>query len=258
MATIIMLILFLAVFASFGIFALIFFKRSHVAFALDLGHYKSTSYKDLLSCQMEMQEFTYAHISREIHDNINLSLTLSKLYLNTIDWTKGQSSAEKQVRASVDLISKTLQDLNQLSKSLSCDFISANGLVTACELEVERIQQTKLYDIRLQKRGHRVCLAGDRELMILRILQEALHNIIKHANASSIRIKLHFYTKSILLIVSDNGKGFETSRGFESFGGSGLQNMKNRVILLGGLMSVRSVPAYGTSLKFKIPINYGT
>ena len=76
-----------------------------------------------MATQLEIQEDTFQHISREIHDNINLSLTLAKLNLNTLNWSE-KEKAISQVNSSIDLISQSIANLSDISKSLNSDIIS--------------------------------------------------------------------------------------------------------------------------------------
>lgn len=214
---------------------------------MQLGYEKST-----LNSRLEIQEQTFQHISREIHDNISLSLTLAKLNLNTINWTDQLNSTEK-VASSVDLLSQSIEQLRDLSKSLDADLIKKNGLISALRDEIFRIKKTGNFEIEYQISGDPFYLDSGAELILFRVIQEAFNNVIKHAKATEIYLKLHYENATLHLEIGDNGVGFEI--GTKNSEQSGLKNMKARIVTLGGSMSVISQRGQGTKLEFDIPIS---
>src|SRR5882757_2036077 len=97
--------------------------------------------QELLRTQLEIQEQTLKTISQEIHDNIGQVLSLAKLNLNTMDVTQ-QDKLQEKISDSKKLVSKAIQDLRDLSKSMNTDNIEALGLVRAIEYELEMIRKT--------------------------------------------------------------------------------------------------------------------
>ena len=100
--------------------------------------------KNLLTAQLEMQEQTFQHISQEIHDHIGQRLTLARLYLNS----RNQHDAEAQdelIEQSAALIETAIDDLKQLSRSLTADLITDFGLIKAVQVETERLSKTGLH-----------------------------------------------------------------------------------------------------------------
>jgi two-component system sensor histidine kinase DegS len=96
-----------------------------------------------------------------------------------------------------------------------------------------------------------VFLTAEKELILFRIVQEALHNIIKHAKASSIHITLHFADPILKLTLVDNGQGFATHKLNQP---NGLLNMKKRTDLLNGQFDIQSALGEGTTIQIKIPL----
>lgn len=207
--------------------------------------------KNLLKIQLEIQEQTFQNISREIHDNISLSLTLGKLHLHTIDWADNATSHEK-VNISIELLTKSIAGLSDISKSLNADIIIQHGLLKAIEDEMKRIRQAGLFTLEYELTGTPVYMNNQKELIIFRIIQEAFNNIIKHAEADRARLDLHYNTSKLVITISDNGKGFNT----EITGTNrqaGLKNMETRIKILNGNMHINSQPGKGTILSFTIP-----
>lgn len=205
----------------------------------------------LTQSQLEIQEQTFQHISREIHDNINLSLTLAKLHLNTFNWNETENSSQK-LDCSIKLLSTAIAQLSDISKSLNADIIIQQGLLKALEEETERIKQTGIFDITTEITGTPVYMDSNRELIIFRIIQEAFNNIIKHAKASRVTLKLEYEGEQFVVMLTDNGKGFDPDHR-DKKGRAGLTNMENRIRILNGEMQVFSSPDNGSSLIFTIP-----
>lgn len=205
---------------------------------------------DMLRSQVEIQEQTFQNISREIHDNIGQKLSLAKLYLNTLP---GQSSdgSGVQVNEITKVIGEAIADLSDLSRSMSSEVIKNNGFIKALEFEINQLNKPELFNIKMTVIGEPVYLRADKELILFRIVQEALHNIIKHAKASSIHIALHFTELFLQLTLADNGKGFATNKPNQP---NGLLNMKKRTDLLHGQFDIDSVLGKGTTIQIKIPL----
>lgn len=206
--------------------------------------------KTILDTRLEIQEQTFQHISREIHDNINLSLTLAKLNLNTLLDDPVQS--DSKIKSSVDLLSKSINELSSISKALNSDLIIQQSLLESLRDEINRITLASRIEVNFKILGEPVFLNSQKELIIFRIIQEAFNNIIKHSMAESSTLLLNFTEDSLVVEITDNGKGFNTHLEF-SKSKAGLKNMQNRVKFLGGNMKVESVEEKGTQLIFKIP-----
>lgn len=209
--------------------------------------------KTILNTQLEIQEQTFQHISREIHDNISLSLTLAKLQLNTFDWDDREKSANK-LESSIQLLGKSISELSDISKSLNADIIIQQGLLKALEEETERIRQADQFELRYEVKGSPVFMDSNKELIIFRIIQEAFNNVIKHARATVVQLQLDFCPEQLQILIADNGKGFSPAH-HQNRGNAGLKNMETRVNILKGEMQVFSSPETGTNLIFTIPID---
>ncbi len=210
--------------------------------------------KELLQTQLEIQEQTLKTISQEIHDNIGQVLSLAKLNLNTIDLSK-QTELEEKITDSKNLVSKAIQDLRDLSKSLNTDNIAAMGLLRALEYELDMIRKTGFKTV-LDVSGEMVKMEPQKELIIFRIVQETLNNIIKHALAKNINITAAYSADKLELRVQDDGQGVDLTplneRREDNFG-QGIRNMHNRATMIGADFSMSSVLGKGTTVKLIIP-----
>jgi two-component system, NarL family, sensor kinase len=240
----------LALVAFIGIM-LYLYRKKQILFFQNLEQIKLDNEKTLMAAQLEMQESTFQHISREIHDNISLSLTLAKLQLHTLNWNDKEESEEK-VGMSIRLLSQSINDLSDISKGLNADIIIQQGLIKALEDEVQRIRQADLFSIDWKLTGNPIYMDAQKELIIFRIVQEAFNNIIKHAAARHAELNLHYNEVRLYITIKDNGDGFDPDLcGTKKQ--AGLKNMEARIKMLQGTMNISSLPGNGTSLSFTIP-----
>ncbi|MBI5373137.1 MAG: hypothetical protein HZA79_14030 [Sphingobacteriales bacterium] len=238
--------------ASFILFMVYNYQKRQMVFHASFKKVQDDYEKNLIQTQLEIQEQTFQHISREIHDNISLSLTLAKLQLNTFDWNDQERSGLK-LESSISLIGTSIAELSDISKGLNADIIVQNGLLKAIEDELERIRQTGLFKIGYELTGTPVYMDSQRELIVFRIIQEALNNVIKHAGAKEVLLSLDFSSSRLEIRIHDNGRGFDPER-LRGNGHAGLKNMETRAKILNGEMQISSNPNAGTCLIFTIPI----
>ena len=236
---------------AFIVFMLYLYRKKQQGFEKDILQIKQDNEKTVLNTQLEIQEQTFQHISREIHDNISLSLTLAKLQLHTFDWNDKPGSSEK-LNSSVVLLTQSIAELSDISKGMNADIIIQQGLLRAIEEEIRRIRQAGLFTLDYSVTGIPVYMIAQQELIIFRIIQEAFNNIIKHAKTRSAGLQLHYTDMKMHFIIADKGIGFDTELTLKNRQ-AGLKNMEARVKMLGGTMKIDSRPGQGTSLNFTIP-----
>lgn len=212
----------------------------------------------LLKTQLELQEQTLQHISQEIHDNIGQALTFVKLNINTIDLYKIEETQNK-LAESKELITKAIQDLRNVAKSLNTDFINEAGLAACIEYQLHFLEKTGLYTTRFYMADSWCKSEPGTELVLFRVVQELLNNIVKHAEASVIDVRLECHEGKLSITVSDNGKGFLQSAVMLMDGdkGLGLGNMKKRIAIMQGNLTIDSTPGKGTRVTIEVPqMNY--
>ena len=223
---------------------------------LSLQILKSSHEKELLKTQLEIQEETFNKISREIHDNISLALTLSKLQLN--NFLSGMNEKPSLISTSIDLISKSLVDLNDISKSLDGNQLSTHGLINTLQSETAVLGKSGIYQVEFEVLGDPYYMDGETELIFFRIFQEACNNIIKHARATRIIVDLFYEKDSLGMKITDNGKGFDVKGTLgknELRKMAGLKNFYTRAKMIGAEVNITSVINIGTTIHIKKPIN---
>ncbi|HTB52045.1 MAG TPA: ATP-binding protein [Ferruginibacter sp.] len=207
--------------------------------------------EELLHTQIEIQEQTLKTISQEIHDNVGQVLSLAKLHLNTFPATTDEN-IQLKVGDTKDLIGKAINDLRDLSRSMHGDKIADLGIREAIANELKILQNTQQYKTELKIIGEPFKLNNQEEIVIFRVLQEALNNGIKYSKAKNIDVSLLYEPRLFKFILTDDGIGFDTSILQSSHKGIGLKNMQNRTTLIGGIFSITSTINTGTTIQITL------
>ena len=151
------------------------------------------------------------------------------------------------------MINNTISKLSAISKNLVPTSLKSLGLVQTINQLIENFESNQTANINFTT-NYTKCVGIEIELQLYRIVQEAIHNAIKHANATQIDIKLHLLKTELTLLISDNGSGMEVNN-IKSTAGNGLKSLKNRALIIGGEFNIHSKPGKGTQLQFEIPLN---
>lgn len=233
--------------AVFIIFIVLIFNRRRNKLIRDKITLEAQFQQALLQTQLEIQEQTLKTISQEIHDNVGQVLSLAKLNLNMLDHNTG-SSKEEKIEKSIQQISKAINDLRDLSRSLNGDKIADLGLQDAIDNELKIIQNTGLLQTSLTVEGDPYPLQSQQEIVIFRIVQESLNNAVKHSKAKNINILIEYRPSHYSITIADDGDGFDTNLLEATRSGIGLKNMQSRANLVHADFSITSAPGNGTKV----------
>ncbi|MDB5262279.1 MAG: sensor histidine kinase [Adhaeribacter sp.] len=220
--------------------------RKHL---LEVNDLKNTYHQEILKAQLEMQEQTFRTISQEIHDNIGQILSLIRLNISSIK-TEEDSHSARKIITSKELLDQAIDDLRDLSKRLNTEYVSRQGLAESLRFQLNLIQKTGLFITTQEVHGEERALDPEKKLIIFRIAQEALNNIMKHADAKNISVLLMYLPDKIILSIKDDGKGFEPEQADKSLG---LQNMRHRANLIGAKFTLQSKPGEGCLARLILP-----
>ena len=156
------------------------------------------------------------------------------------------------IQASSKSVTQAIAEIRKLSRSLTPPALGDLGLVESIKDLCDCIRTTQVFTIRFyHKRFNERFLEHDIKLMLFRIIQEQINNIIKYAHASIILIQLTTERDQLELIVSDNGRGFDPSTAKK---GLGLNNIINRAELFDGKAEIKSIPGQGSTVTITVPI----
>jgi signal transduction histidine kinase len=201
----------------------------------------------------EAQEAERKRIARELHDETVQALVVISRQIEDLGMPGSDVTPEgirQQIRG-------VIQGVREFSQKLRPSVLDDLGLVPALESLCADLRRQPGIEVYLEVLGDPPGLAPGRELMVFRVVQEALTNVRKHSGATRASIKLSFEKDNIELVVEDNGSGFAVPAGYEGMTGEGklgLVGMQERVQLLGGTISIQSQPGMGTTLRVRVPI----
>jgi signal transduction histidine kinase len=204
--------------------------------------------RTLLQTQLEIQESTFTQISEEIHDNIGQMLSLVRINLNRLS----TDSSQQRIDETDDLLGKAIIDLRNLSHTLNTNFMSQAGLVTSLEKLVDTIRRSGSFEVRFSAANSTIRLSREKSIILFRMVQESINNVIKHAGATEMTLSVEDSPEIITVTISDNGKGFDTSKVENQYGGLGISNIFTRAKMIGGEVDIKSVANQGTTIKIKI------
>ncbi len=202
----------------------------------------------LLKTQLEIQDQTFAYISQEIHDNIGQVLSLVRLNLNTF----GNNVTEDKIEQTDDLLGKAIKDLRDLSHNLQNNRIHDIGIVESIRQLLFSLEKTGRYKTSFHSSDHFHILDVNTDIILYRMIQEIVNNIIKHAAATRIDIEINSEPLITTIRISDNGVGFDTSFPQQDRPGIGLKNIANRAKMVNASVNVKSVPGEGTVITLYI------
>lgn len=226
-------------------------RRKRQNFTMELEKVRTNFEKEMLKAELEIQEQTFQYISQEIHDNIGQFISLAKLQLNTLDLSNITLVREK-VANSADMLTRALDDLRDLSRSLSSEIIRTRGLAAAIEMQIAQLKKLELPAVNYEVEGEYQFLDEQKEIFILRILQEAINNIIRHSEARRVDILLSYQEQQLSLSIRDNGRGFNGSI-VDRLNTSGIKNMTKRARMIGAAYTIESVLGEGTTVRLSVP-----
>ncbi|MGK6341993.1 sensor histidine kinase [Chryseobacterium sp. DT-3] len=203
--------------------------------------------RELLATQLEIQQATMQQIGRELHDNIGQKLTLVSLYTQQLLYENRVPEVIERIDQISQIINQSLQDLRNLSKTLTDDNINQKEIVTLIQEEVDNTNTFKRCHVSFKHNFRQLDLGFVHKNVLLRIIQEFIQNSIKHANCKNIFINLNT-SEEILweLNLRDDGIGFDSTE--VKSNGIGLTNMKNRAAIIGADFNLESQKNTGTTL----------
>jgi len=210
--------------------------------------------RDLSTRLIAVQESERRALSRELHDEVGQSLSALLLGIgNAAATISGGSSADarSQLADLRRLAERTLAVVRDMSLLLRPSMLDDLGLIPALQWQAREVSRSN--NLAVQVRADELSdeIPDEHKTCIYRLVQEALHNITRHANAKSVDVRLRRNGHKLLLEIRDDGQGFLPER--EK--GVGLLGMEERVNHLHGSFHVKSTPGEGTSIRVELPLS---
>jgi signal transduction histidine kinase len=223
---------------------------TRAATAVDLSERVS---RDAVRRVVEAQEVERARLARELHDETGQALTSILLGLKALEERVETDDGGAAIAELRELVVATLQDVRRLAVELRPAALDDFGLVPALERLRDTMSEQGAIAVEVKSDlDDRQRLPAETETALYRIVQEALTNVLKHAEATRVTVRLRRGDRFVEVVVQDDGTGFDPQNVRD--GGLGLVGMRERVALLGGRMGVDSSQGAGTMLRAEVPI----
>lgn len=197
------------------------------------------------------QDIERQRLSRELHDGLGQSLIAQKLRLESLKLpATGETTTllEEMKQCSDNLV----DDIRRISNDLMPAQLTQFGIVPALRQHCDEVSRYSGIEVSFDSTGNFDDMRRKTKIYIFRIIQEALNNIVKHSGSKSAVIEIVKTKEYFFLSITDNGKGFDNGK---SIKGNGLNNIRERTLLLGGTFSITSQPGNGTTIEIQIPSN---
>jgi signal transduction histidine kinase len=208
--------------------------------------------RDALRRVVAGQEVERRRLARELHDETGQALTSILLGLRAVEEAQKQGEVTRAVSHLRELVVATLQDVRRLAVQLRPKALDDFGLVPALERLAQTFSESSGITVELEARVGTERLPAEVETTVYRIVQEALTNVVKHAEATSVSIFLVRREGVLTVVLEDDGKGFEANDVRSD--SLGLEGMRERVALHDGRLTVETAPSSGTTLRVEVPL----
>ena len=210
--------------------------------------------RELAGKLLHSQEEERRRVAREMHDDWAQRLAvLSIKVVNLEQLVSASPAALPLLRGMQDELVRLSEDVHDLSRQLHPSILDDLGLVEALRSECASFSRREGAPVQFRTEGVPTSLPGDVALCIYRVAQEALRNVAKHSSSPSARVSLTGTRSALVLLVQDEGVGFDPS-GHRGRGGLGLASMHERARLIGAGLRILSAPGRGTTIELRVPL----
>jgi two-component system, NarL family, sensor histidine kinase UhpB len=199
--------------------------------------------------QLRAQEEERKRVARDLHDEVNQALTAILLRLEALTQV-APPRLKAELAETKGLANQAMEELLQLARQLRPAALDDHGFVPTIEEQLRRFKAQYGIETTLSTDGVLDNLGSDQQLVLYRVTQEALNNIVRHAGAQNVAVGIARTDGSVELSVADDGKGFVPG---QEEPGLGLEGMAERARLVNGDFEVDAKPGRGTTLKLRVP-----
>lgn len=202
---------------------------------------------------IKTQESERRRIAEDLHDGMGYLLSTFKLHFTSFLETDNHEEKDRYKNSCFLLLEDSFKELKSVSNNLMPSIVLENGLVAGVEDLCNRINNAEKLKIHL-KYFNVKRLSLDYEMIIFRIVQELINNVVKHSAGKNLDIQFVYHDEELVITSEDDGKGFDYKETLKSKSGKGLHHILNRVKYLRGTVQYESVKDQGTSVIIKLPL----
>ncbi len=199
------------------------------------------------------QERERKRISRELHDETGQALMVVRLYLGMLENSVHAHGARGKIRETLDVVDRTIEGLRRIIGKLSPLVLQELGLVAAIRKEAKDLAKNAGVRARVNVAPNFGRLAPELETAVYRVVQEALHNVAKHAHATTVNVHISTENARLALLIEDDGMGIIRKNTFSERPTFGLAGMRERISTLGGSIRIASNRGQGTRIEISLP-----
>lgn len=221
---------------------------------LDALEQRENLRRELFQHVVRSQEDERARVARELHDEIAQLLSALSLELGTLRSMLKREDTTRAVNRLLGLTKQMSQGLYRLVHDLRPSNLDDLGLVPALDTLVNQDCRQKGLEASLEISGRQQRMNPLIETVLFRVTQEALNNVIRHAEVTHAMVLLQFECDHVKVSISDHGRGFDPNEDFQPPRGWGLAGMRERVEALTGKLNLQSAPGRGTCVEVVIPL----
>lgn len=215
----------------------------------------NTRLTHLSSLVINAQEQERQRLARDLHDDTAQALASLLVHLRVLERTHDPQQLRARLGEFRALIAGALEDVRRMARDLRPASLDDLGLVPALETHTHEFAERWLVDTAFITTGIARRLPPAVEVVVYRIVQEALTNVAKHARAAHVQVELHQQGRTLQLRVADDGRGFDVDATLASRErGLGLFGMQERAALVGGRLTMQSTPGTGTALTLTVTL----
>ena len=213
-------------------------------------------FRDFATRLEAVREEERTRVAREIHDELGQALTALKLDLAWVHRKMARSAEiRKKMQAMIAHVDDTIDRVRRISSELRPAILDDLGLIPAIEWQLSEFQKRTKIRTEMVSNADGVELPNDASAAIFRVVQEALTNVMRHADASKVSIQLNLNFDALRISIEDNGKGMMLKEK-TNVGSMGIVGMKERIVRLRGDFNIYSEPGQGTRLEILIPVQH--
>jgi signal transduction histidine kinase len=231
----------------FIIWFVVAYQRSTFKFLQEKQVMESAFKEQLLQSQIEVQEATFSAMGKELHDNIGQLLSTTKMLIGITE--RAIPNPPDTLNTANETLGTAINELRSLSKMMNKEWLEQFSLIDNLQTEVNRINSAKAIQLHLTHPG-KISLKADEQIILFRIMQEAIQNAIKHAEANNVYINMLLVDERLAISIRDNGRGFNVN---EPHDGIGMLHLRQRAEILGGSIRWES-EAGGCTVNIEIPV----
>ncbi len=211
---------------------------------------------------IDSQENERRRVSRELHDGVNQLLVAAKYRLDNVSQEANEEKKELELDASKNAMEQAIVELRRISRDLRPPQLDDLGLVAGIEAYINELRERTQLELVFEHDIDGEEFLPEVETTLYRVVQEALHNVEKHANAQGVDVIMQREGRMLILTVSDDGVGIPAKqlksgkRKQPIFEHMGLQNMKERIQAIGGTFAVTSEQGQGTEVRVSLNMEF--